>query len=152
MPSQATFKYQDYSRETSSVRFDVATLTAANFDATITLINSLSTAILGVQVENALQSKIVTAQNNLISRSPATDKAAQRESKWLLTLEDNTLHSLSRHELPLADTQYVVANSDFMDLSTSPGSALKTAVEAVVKSPAGNAVSLVSVQFVGKRT
>lgn len=151
MPSKATFEYQDYSREKSKVGFDIVEMTAANFDATITAINALSTAILGVQVENALQSKIVTAQNNLISRSPATDKASQRESKWMLTLEDNTLHSLSRHEVPLADTQWVTANSDFMDLSAGPGAALKTAVEAIVKSPAGNAVSLVSVQFVGKR-
>lgn len=151
MPSQVSFKYQDYSRELSNVKFDVADMTAANFDATITAINALSVAILAVQTENALQSKIVTAQNNLISRSPAALKTSQRESKWLLLMEDNTLHTLSRHEIPLADTTYVTANTDYMDLANTPGSALKTAVEAVVKSPAGNAVTLVSVQFVGKR-
>jgi len=151
MPSQCEFTYQDYSREKSRVRFNVQTMTAANFDATISLINALSTAILGVQVENALQSKRVIAQDNLISRAAATDKASQRETKWLITLEDATLHTLSRHEIPLADTQYVTANTDFMDLSAGAGDTLKSAVEAGCKSPAGNAVNVMSVQLVGKR-
>lgn len=151
MASQVVFSYKDYSKEISHARFDVTTMTAANFDATNTAINALSTAILGIQAENCLQGKRVVSASTFVTRAPATDKAAQREKKWLLTVEDNTLHTLSRHEVPIADTQYVTANSDFMDLSADPGLALKTAVEAVVKSPAGNAVTLISVQFVGKR-
>lgn len=151
MPSKVTFEYQDYSRERSKVGFDIVTITAANFDATISAVNALSSAILAVQKENALQSKIVQAQNTLISRSPASDKASQRETKWMLTLEDATLHTLTRHEIPLADTQWVTANSDFADLDNPPFDALKTAIESTVKSPAGNSVLLVSAQLVGKR-
>jgi hypothetical protein len=151
MPSKVSFEYQDYSRERSKVGFNIVTLTAANFDATISAVNSLSSAILAVQKENALQSKKVMAQDTLVSRSPASDKASQRETKWLVTLEDATLHSLSRHEIPMADTQWVTANSDFADLSASPFDDLKTAIEATVKSPAGNSVLMVSAQLVGKR-
>lgn len=150
MASQAEFTYQDYSRETSRVKFNVQQMTAANFDATIALINTLSTAILGVQVENALQTKRVVAQNNLISRAPASTKPAQREVKWVVTCEDDTLHTLSRHEIPLADTQWVTANTDFMDLSAGVGLALKNAIEAAVLSPAGNSVSVASIQLVGR--
>lgn len=150
MASQAEFTYQDYSRETSRVKFNVQQMTAANFDATITLINTLSTAILGVQVENALQTKRVVAQNNLISRAPASTKPAQREVKWVVTCEDDTLHTLSRHEIPLADTQWVTANTDFMDLSAGVGLTLKNAIEAAVLSPAGNSVSVASIQLVGR--
>lgn len=150
MASECEFTYQDYSKEISKARFKINAITAANFDATVSLVNALSAAILGCQVENALQSKKVIAQNNFITRAPATDKASQRETKWLMTLEDATLHTLSRHEFPLADSQYVQANTDFMDLSDGVGEALKTAVEAVVLSPAGNAVLLVSVQYVGR--
>lgn len=151
MPSKVSFEYQDYSRERSKVGFDIVTITADNFDATINAVNSLSAAILATQTENALQSKKVMAQDTLVSRSPASDKASQRERKWMLTLEDATLHTLSRHEIPLADSQWVTANSDFADLGASPFAALKTAIEATVKSPAGNSVLLVSAQLVGKR-
>lgn len=151
MASEVVFSYRDYSKEPSNAKFRVQDMTAANFDATITLINSLSTAILGVQVENTLQTKRVVAQNNFISRAPATDKSCQREIKWLVSLEDTTLHSVSRHEIPQADPTLVSANSDFVDLSAGAGAALKTAIEAVVKSPAGNSVVVLAVELVGKR-
>lgn len=151
MGSEVVFSYKDYSMEMSHAKFRITDMTAANFDVTITAINSLSTAILGVQKENALQSKRVVAQNNFLTRAPAANKLSQREMKWLLSVEDTTLHTISRHEVPLADPTLTTANTDFMDLSTGAGAALKTAVEAVVKSPAGNGVLLISVEFVGKR-
>lgn len=151
MTSEVTFTYQDYSREKSNVRFAVTQMTAANFDATNTAIDALSTAIGNVQVENNLQSKKVAAVNTFYSRGAATSKSAQRENKWLLLFEDTTLHTLFRHEVPLADLQLVQANTDYMDLSAGDGLALKTAAEAIVRSPAGNSASLASVQYVGKR-
>lgn len=151
MGSEVTFTYQDYSREKSNVRFAVTTMTAANFDATNTAINALSTAILAIQKENCLQSKRVIAQNNFITRSPASSAAAQREMKWLLLFEDNTLHTLFRHEIPIANPDLLTSNSDYLNLGAGVGSDLVDAAEAVVVSPAGNTASLVSVQFVGKR-
>lgn len=151
MGSEVTFSYQDYSREKSNVRFAVTTMTAATFDAVNTAINSLSTAILGIQTENSLQSKRVIAANNFITRSPAADPTTQREIKWLALFEDDTLHSLFRHEIPQADPALLGSNSDYLDLSAGVGQAFKTAAEAVVLSPAGNSASLISVQLVGKR-
>lgn len=151
MGSEVTFTYQDYSREKSNVRFKITTMTAANFDATNTAINALSTAILALQPENSLQSKRVASANNFITRSPAADAGTQREMKWLAIFEDSTLHTLFRHEIPQADPSLLGSNSDYLDLSAGVGQAFKTAAEAVVKSPADNACVLLSVQFVGKR-
>jgi hypothetical protein len=151
MPGKISYSFQDYSREKSSVQFDVATLTAGNIAGTVVAMDNLLAAIVAVQVEDCSQSKKLVAVDTPISKAPATDKAAQRETKWMVTLEDDTLHTLSRHEIPIADTQWVTANSDFMDLSAGVGQALKTAIEAIVNSPAGNSVSVASVQLVGKR-
>lgn len=151
MASEVTFSYQDYSREKSNVRFTITTMSAATFDAVNTAVNALSAAILGIQAENSLQSKRVIAANNFITRSPAADPGTQREIKWLAMFEDSTLHSLFRHEIPQADPALLASNSDFLDLSAGVGQTFKTAAEAVVLSPAGNASTLISVQLVGKR-
>lgn len=151
MASQAEFSFQDYSKEISRVRFNITPVTAANYDAVTLAVNNLGTAILGVQADSSMQTKRIVAADVQISKAPATEKACQREIKWLCTLEDTTLHSLSRHEIPQADVNLVTANTDFMDLSTGAGATLKTDIEAVVKSPAGNSVVLLSVQLVGKR-
>lgn len=149
--SYAEWSFQDYSREKSRVRFQFADLTAGNFVATQALMDDVRDAILGVQVENALQTYEIVAQVVFNSRAPASSPAAQRENKWLCTIADTVTNKLYHHEIPLADLTLCTANSDFMDLSAGDGLALKTAIEAGVKSPAGNAVSLISVQFVGKR-
>lgn len=149
--SYAEWTFQDYSREKSRVRFTFADLTAGNMVATQALMDDVRDAILGVQTENALQTYAIVAQVVFNSRAPASQKTSQRENKWLCTIADNVTNKLYRHEIPLADLSLVQANTDFMDLSAGDGLALKTAIEAGVKSPAGNAVSLVSVQFVGKR-
>lgn len=149
--SYAEWSFQDYSREKSRVRMQFQDITAANYDATKTLMDNVRTAILGIQQENCEQTYTVVAQSIFNSRAPASNKASQRESKWLLTLADTVTNKLSRHEVPIAKLDLVTANSDFMDLSAGAGLALKTAIEAGVKSPAGNAVSLISVQYVGKR-
>lgn len=151
MGSEIVFTYQDYSREKSNVKFNTVQMTAANFDAQITAINALSTAILALQPENSLQTKRVVAQNNYLTRAPASDQATQRENKWLCTFQDDTLKTLFRHEIPQAKLSLLGSNSDMLDLSAGAGLAFKTAAEAVVVSPAGNASVLISVQFVGKR-
>lgn len=151
MPGKIGFTFQDYSREKSRVQFDCATLTAGNIAGTIVAMDNLLAAIVATQVEDCTNQKTLVAVDTKVSGSAATEKASQRELKWIVTLEDDTLHTLSRHEIPIADPQYVVANSDFMDLSAGVGQALKTAIEAIVDSPAGNSVSVASIRLGGKR-
>lgn len=152
MASQASFSYIDYSREMSHVRFWVVTMTAANFDATNTAIIALQTAITGVQTEDCEASRRVMSDDTFITRTPPLLKASQRENKWLLVAEDAVTHKTFRHEIPCADTQYLVSNTDFANLDDgAEAEAVKTAFDAVVKSPAGNASSLIAMQYVGKR-
>lgn len=148
MPSKCGFTYKDYDGQVASTTFDIVTLTGANLDATNTLVNSLSTAILAIQTENALQSKRVIAVDNFISRAKASDKDSQASNKWVLTIEDAVTHRLATHQIPLADVMQIGTDVDTLDLSAGNGQALKTALEAVVKFPGtGNAVNLVSVHY-----
>lgn len=153
MTSKVRFSYKDYDGEPSSVQFNTVPITAANLDAQTTAMNNLSVAILGVQTEASLQSKMLTAVDDFISRAKATEKATQREHRWVLTLEDTVTHRLTTHQIPQADVSLIGADTDALDLSTGPGAALKTAVEAMARFPGtNNTVNLLSCVYTGSRS
>lgn len=153
MGSLYSLSVLDYSKEdrASSVRFNITTLNAGNYVAVGTAVGALQSAIDAVIVGNLASDRII-AVDNFITRARPASPAAQRENKWLLIYEDNTTHRLYRNELPTADLTLLTGGSDFIsDLTVAPWAAFKTAFEAVVLSPAGNATTLREVQFVGKR-
>lgn len=153
MASKVRFSYKDYDGEPSSVQFNTVPITAANFDAQVTAMNNLSTAILGVQTEASLQSKQLTAVDDFISRAKADEKATQREHRWILTLEDTVTHRLTTHQIPQADVSLISTDVDTLDLSTGAGATLKTAVEAMARFPGtGNPVNLLSCVYTGSRS
>lgn len=146
-----SFSFKDYSKELSTVRFALATITAANFDTIHTSMVAFQAALIALQVEDALQSRRYVAENLFVARAPAASALSQRENKWLLTAEDTTLHSIFRHEVPLANSALLADNSDQLKLTAGPGSAFKSAFEALVRSPAGNEAALLNAEYVGKR-
>lgn len=154
MPQTLSVTYLDFSNEKSNVRFQGIDLTAANFDAQVTLRNNLLNAIgdicLGVEYKDVL------GQETGGSATPPTDGNAQREKKWLCVYTDNgnPTRKLSI-ELPCADTSdetYFQGNSDAVDLTNVDMAAFKTAFEAYHRAPfTGNAVTLQEMYFVGRR-
>jgi len=79
---------------------------------------------------------------------------AQREKKWLARYHDATNGQKFQVSWGTADLSLHMTNSEFLDLSTGAGAALKAAFEDVVVSPndSSHAVVLDSVQFVGRNT
>lgn len=153
MPGLYSLSFLDYSKEdaASSVRFHIPELTAANIAAQTALIDTLRTSIDAVTL-GTLATERVIAEDNFLSRTRPTDPTAQRENKWLFLYEDQTTHRIYRGEIPTANITLLDAPSDHIaDLTTGVWGTFKSAFEAVVKSPAGNAVTLLDVQFVGKR-
>jgi len=139
--------------ETTTISLPVTTLSAANYAAQSALIAALVTALEGVTIGNPAKSETVILRE-IISASPASDVHAQRENKWLIRYHGNTLEQKFQASIGTADLDQLIANSEFMDLTTGAGAALKSAFEAIVKSPndAAEAVTLDSVQFVGRNT
>lgn len=137
--------------ESGTIKLPIVTLTAANLTATLTLITNLINALEGITIGNPAKSEIVLSRE-IISVNPAATAQAQRENKFLLRYHGATLGQKFVASLPTADLDQVATNSEFVNLAAGTGAALKTAFEAVVKSPndAAEAVVLDSVQFVGR--
>lgn len=150
MSSEYELSYKDYDHEVSRCKFHIVDLTAGNLVATQALLASLLTAIQDLVV-GELQAEKVVLSNTKASGSPASSKQANRETKWLVTYEDSTTHFVYRGEIPTADLSLRAGNSSLLDLTAGVGLAFKTAFEAVVKSRAGNAVTVISVQDVSSR-
>lgn len=130
----------DNSNETGRTDFNIGDLTSVSLPGALTQMGALRTAIEGVILGNVSQSRWGDA--DFISRTPPSDPLAQRGVKWTLLLEDNTTHTISKQLVPTADLSLLADGEEDLDLTGTEGAALKTAVEALVKSPAGNAVTL----------
>lgn len=139
--------------ESSSTTFAIETLTPASVANAITLAGNLKVALNGLIVGELAKDEL-TYTREIISNSPADTALAQRENKWLCRYIDAVTNRKFQMSFGTADLTKMGANSEFVNLAADPGLAFKTAFEAFVKSPedASHAVSLISVQFVGRNT
>lgn len=152
MTGSVSFTLRDYSNETSVHSVDIPNLTAANFDAYVAaagLIPDYYDALDGIVLGN-IGSERISARDILISQVPAGSVYAQVELKWLVFYSDDVTSQIYRREIPTPDLTLLVAGTDLMNIASGAGLAWKTAFEALVVSPVGNAVSVVKVQLVGR--
>ena len=85
------------------------------------------------------------------SQTPPNDVNADRKNKWLYRIQDDTTGVIYAHELGCADnSQLPTPTTDFIDLTSGVGLALKDAIEAVYRSPDGNSGVLLTVQQVNR--
>lgn len=164
MPANtATFGIEDYNGETSRMSINIGPLTAANFTAKRDAIDDVKAAIPAL----ILGELRTTTINEAFAESTAniTDKNAQRESKWLITMRDvtqffdvgNTINNPGfgnkfNVELPTADLALLPAvATDELDLTTPAVATFVTAMEAIANSPTGgNECEVVSIRHVGR--
>jgi len=139
------------SAESANWRVPVTTLTAGNYAAQKALIDALAAAIRDVTLGNLYISEVVIDRESG-TPVPASTPLAQRENKLLLRYHDATTFQKFNVSIPTFDLSLLENNSEFLDLTGTEGAALKSAFEAIVKSPANssNSVVLDSGQFVGR--
>jgi len=140
--------------ETASWSVPVTTLTAANYVAQAILIVALQTAVNSLILGNVLREETVILRQ-IAGSGAATNILAQRENKFLIRYHaPASPGSKFRVSIPTADISQLVNHTEFVDITAGAGLALKTAFDAVVKSPddAAVSVSLDSIQFVGRNT
>lgn len=148
MTSKLSLSYKDHDRELGSVGFRFVLLTAANFDATNTLMDNLITAVTAVQTGVLeVETRIALRDDN--NALPPADPFAQRETKWLVRARDSAGDAV-QFEIPCADLSLLVLNSSNMDITAGDGLALVTAIEAGVLSKAGLAITVDEVIHVGR--
>lgn len=140
-------RFIDYSNEvaTAGVYVDDA---IQNADA-----NTLAGAIDGVSI--GTKEKTIKTLSSVIdngSQVPPANKFAQREMRFLCRYTDATTGKRYSFSIPCADANLCVGNTDMIDLSAGAGLALKTAFEAYAVSELGNAVTLNSVELIGRNS
>lgn len=77
--------------------------------------------------------------------------AGQREERWLVVYEDAVTKALYSFELPCRKSSLQPpVNQDEVDLSVAPWSAFKSAAEAAIVSPDGNAIVIRAIKLIGR--
>jgi len=139
--------------ESSTWQVAIAELTAANVVAQEGLLTTLSSAVGNVILGNLLRTQIVLSRDE-ISSAPAALQAAQRENKLLLRYHGATSNQKFSVSIPTFDLTLLPNHSEFLDLTAGDGATLKSAFEAVVRSPNDDTevVILDTAQFVGRNT
>lgn len=158
MASKYRVRYNDSTEgknglpESSSTEIRIVTLTAGNVAATEALLGTLLTAIQGMSL-GLLANETIVWSDTYSAAGFAADKAAQRELKWLVSMEDNTTHRIESFTIPCADTSLLPnSHSESIDLTAGAGLALKNAVEAVYRSINDHSCTMVRVKFVGRNS
>lgn len=119
-------------------------------------ITALYAAVDGIALGKLQGASLVTETPKDSAQAGLAPGNATRNNKWLCTYQDNTDASIHRLEVPTADLSLQAVPGNTLDLSAGAGLAFKTAFEAAVMSPAtpgqggGNAVTLLSVEYVGR--
>lgn len=123
------------SPESASFELPIITLSAANVAATEALVDNLTTAIEALVLGNLNKTTIVW-EREVVSSVAANDQFAQRGIKILCRYHSSTNPARKfRVSIPTFDLALLPIHSEYLDLTTNPGLAFKTAFEAVVRSP-----------------
>lgn len=163
MANTATFTIEDYDNEKSSMTINVGLLTVLNFLSKRDAVNLLQQAMEDMIIGEIRKTSI--NENFTVSVNPVTDRNAQRERKWLITMRDtqqffdvlNTLPNpqfgnLFQVELATADLSLLPAfATDRVDLTIPAIANFVTRLEGIAHAPAGGGnPEVVSIRHVGR--
>jgi len=141
--------YKDSSREVGRTEFNLGPLTAGTLAGALTQMGALATAIqdivLGLKVGSGW------GDNDTFTGTTPTDPNCQRGIKWTVLMRDNVTGVPVINHIPTAKLSLLPtvggSVSEDLDLTAGVGAAFKSAAEALVKSPAGNAVTVERVYY-----
>ena len=146
MTSRYTLTMVDKEGEAASTSLRGVTLTAGNIVAQIALMADLRAAIEDVSLLVTTKEAVVAVENGS-SPSLPTDPFAQRGIKFLVrgadTLGNPQSFHISGANLALAG----LMDGENVDLASTEGAALVSAIEAFWVSNAGNAVTVVEIVY-----
>jgi hypothetical protein len=139
----------DSSNEASKTDFNIGDLTAISLAGALTQMGALRTAIEGVVLGTVSVSR--WGDSDILSSTRPTDPLCQRGVKWSVLMEDSVTHTKFTNKIPTADLSLLPlvggVRSEDLDLTAGAGLALKTAIDALAKSPAGNAASVLRIYY-----
>lgn len=147
--AKTSITFLDAANRRSSADVYWVDLTAANFDAQMTLQDDLVTAIndvvLGTKVRDARYAQITEFAAVL----PANE-AARRQNKWLVSAVDQVTAGDVTFTIPTANLVFCATGSNAMDTASAQYTALVNAIQAGVRSKYGNPITVTNIEFVGR--
>lgn len=149
------FTLADKSKEKATTSMNLAALAGdgSNYAALLASEASMLSAIQGITDGAVFEHALVARRVRLTNVWPNT---GHREDKWLVRYQDNTSLKVYNCEIPNANEagMHMATGTDFWDLENLAvaQSDFIDAFETNVKSVAGNAVTVLSVQYVGRNT
>jgi hypothetical protein len=149
--SEVTISGLDYSLEGTRFTVRITDLTAVNFDAQITAAQAVQTAVQGVSLID-FEGISVKALNTPPEADQPASPYAQRESKWLVTMTDDSNGRINQFEIGGADLTILASDGETMDVTGGAGAALVTALEANLISRDDNSLTFVEAKHVGRAT
>lgn len=133
------------------VKYNCVALTPGNLAAQITALAAVAAA-LSPLTNGVVASDALTIGVSISAGLPGG--VAVRGDKWAITAQESTgdLNKFT-YTIPAADTSggHVIAGTRAADLTNADWAAYVTAFDAMAKSPAGNALSIISAQAIGRR-
>lgn len=116
-------------------------------------ITALFDALVGITIGSVTKSvlKTETDKDTGVATKPANG-FAQREIKWLVRYVDTVNQEKGHMEVGTADASKLTTGTDFADLAQTEVAAFVTALEAAAVSRDGNAISVSSIELVGRNT
>ncbi len=152
MSGKMVLTYADYGGEKSSFQVPTLDWTAANFDANNTLVDNLVNAVDALTV--GLEVRQLRSHTESGSGSGQSSNVnAHRELKWLITFTDDVTGVNYQREIPCPLLSAATLLQDIggnANVGDTLWTNFITAFEAVVESPAGNAVTFVTARYVGR--
>lgn len=137
--------FKDNSGEIGKTDFNIGDLTAVSLPGALSQMGDLTNAIQGLVLGAKVGSRWGDA-DQFAAANPAS-KLCQRGIKWTVVGRDSTTGVPVINHIPTADLTKLPATGEDIDLTAGAGLAFKTAYEALVKSPAGNALVLERVYY-----
>lgn len=130
----------------SNVSIQVVDIDSANLDAQLTAFGVMRSAIEAVTLGNIVEYALVAEAVDTGAGIP-TDKNAQRENKWLVTMRGQTSGKVYQRSIPTADLSLLSTNGVDMETGT-PRTNLVLAFQIQFKGDGGEAVTVESIKYV----
>lgn len=144
--------YVDRSGEGARVQFAPSDALAEDITKVNLPANSVAAnliAALQSVSDGAIVRRSMTTSVKLANTAAANE--GQREERWLVVYQDNTTMALYSFEVPCRKANIKPPlGQDNVDLTVAPWTTFKSAVEAAVVSPDGNAITVLAVRLIGR--
>lgn len=153
-----SFTWYDYDDEKSTMQINTVEITELTLAAQVTALGALRTALDNITL--APVSKLGVTDNLYDSKVLPTDPFAQRETKWVIIAQDSAGNLFRANEVPTADLGLLEGGNKYIVKGgtvsvTDPDGYVAdfvTAFEAVAKSSAGLALTIMDMYQAGRNS